>query len=307
MLSIPNSKTIAWFISNFNQKIDQLRTYKKWLDGFERRYQLVIRNIENFAEYATTPFSGATLIIFVFSFFFASFGCSLWLAKTVLAKWVNPTYLEKENKKKILTLLDTVETLEKQIHTQSVFIETLQQIIKGNPVPSSLPLQPPASSVPSTLPTRPTILNAPAIISPKKKGTLPPFAQHTSTTAMQDSLLIPPMNGMISAPFNMKNGHYGVDIVAKEKDPIKAVAAGIVIFSDWSVDSGWIIVIQHFNNLVSIYKHCAVLFKKVGNLIKVGDIIALMGNSGELSTNPHLHFELWYESAALNPEDFYNF
>ena len=121
---------------------------------------------------------------------------------------------------------------------------------------------------------------------------------------MKELFFFPPIIGIITAPFNPKIEHYGVDIVAKEKEPIKCIANGVVIFSSWTVEEGWIIAIQHSKNFVSIYKHNSALLKKVGNFVEAGDIIAIMGNSGELTTGPHLHFELWYEGVPVNPADF---
>lgn len=280
-------------------------TYKKFLDRFESQYQLIIRNVENFAEYVSAPFSYITIAILTFLWLCVSVGFGLFIAKTVLAKWMNPIYIETENQKKILSLASTVETLEQQIESQEKFIATLQNIIQGKSSTSITP----SRSVPATTPISAPkpIETAPPTVETNSSSIQPTTQPATTPIQSMSRLLFSPINGMISRPFNKKNGHYGVDIVAKEKDPIKAISTGIVIFSDWSVDTGWVISIQHHNNWVSICKHCAILFKKVGNLVKAGDVIALMGNSGEISTGPHLHFELWNEGVALNPEDFINF
>lgn len=280
-----------------------MRIYRKFLNSFEGRYQLIIRNVENFAEYVTAPFSYATIVTLVCFWFFASFGCGLFLAKTVLSKWMNPTYIEMENKKKILFLATTVEELEQQIESQTKFIETLQHVIQGKPKQSAIPTThtiPPAAN--TYEPIKDEVISASQILAPK-----PTLVTNQVAPSQHSGLFFPPIKGMITASFNRKSGHYGVDIVAKDKEPIKAMSTGIVIFADWSVETGWVIAIQHHNNLVSICKHCAILFKKVGNLVRAGDIVALMGNSGEISTGPHLHFELWNEGVALNPEDFINF
>ncbi|WP_250237818.1 M23 family metallopeptidase [Cardinium endosymbiont of Oedothorax gibbosus] len=255
---------------------------------------MVIRNIENFAEHITPPFSYATLITVFLSWLCISFGLSLWLAKTVLAKWMSPIYIETENQKKILSLATTVEALEQQITSQTKFIATLQKIIQGK---SKHPLRPTAPS---------TILEPPIETASKAEPSVATATGSKRPIENRPPLLFPPINGMITKPFHREGNHYGIDIVAKEKDPIKAISTGIVIFADWSVDTGWVIVIQHYDNMVSICKHCAILFKKVGNLVRAGDVVALMGNSGEISTGPHLHFELWREGFALNPEDYIN-
>lgn len=113
-----------------------------------------------------------------------------------------------------------------------------------------------------------------------------------------------PLKGTLTSSFNAKNSHFGVDIVAPEKEAVKATLNGTVIFAEWNPQTGYVIQLQHSNNLISIYKHNEVLHKEVGDNVKAGEVIAIVGNSGELSTGPHLHFELWYKGLPLNPEDY---
>jgi len=114
----------------------------------------------------------------------------------------------------------------------------------------------------------------------------------------------PPLKGTVTATFNPKDAHYGVDVVANENTPIKACLEGTVIDAYWNVESGNVIVIQHDHGIISMYKHNSVLLKKTGNFVRAGDVIAIIGNSGELSTGPHLHFELWEDKLPVNPLDF---
>lgn len=116
-----------------------------------------------------------------------------------------------------------------------------------------------------------------------------------------------PMLGIVTNRFNREVKHYGIDIVADNNSMIKATADGTVIYSDWTVENGYSIGIQHNGNLFSIYKHNAVLLKEEGDFVSAGDPIAIYGNSGSLSTGPHLHFELWYNGTPLNPEDYISF
>jgi murein DD-endopeptidase MepM/ murein hydrolase activator NlpD len=95
-----------------------------------------------------------------------------------------------------------------------------------------------------------------------------------------------------------------VDVVCATNELVKSVLDGTVILASWTLETGYIIEIQHENNIISVYKHNSQLLKKVGNKVKVGEAIAIVGNSGELSTGPHLHFELWYEGKSVNPEDY---
>ena len=120
-------------------------------------------------------------------------------------------------------------------------------------------------------------------------------------------LFFTPLTGSISNLFNAKEKHYGIDIVAKKNEAVKAILNGTVIFAEWTVETGYVIQIQHDYNLTSIYKHNSVLLKKVGDIVKAGEAIAIVGNSGELTTGPHLHFELWKNGVAQDPSQYINF
>ncbi len=116
-----------------------------------------------------------------------------------------------------------------------------------------------------------------------------------------------PLSGSVSMKFDSDTDHIGVDIIAPKNTPIKAAMDGWVIASDWTLETGNTISIQHTNNIVTFYKHNSVLLKKVGDYVRAGEAIAIIGNTGELTDGPHLHFELWHRGKALNPEDFVNF
>lgn len=116
-----------------------------------------------------------------------------------------------------------------------------------------------------------------------------------------------PLKGVITDTFNQDRMHLAVDISAKRKDVVKSVQKGTVIFSDWTPGGGHTLVIQHLDEFVSVYKHNAVLLKKVGTFVQAGDAIALVGSTGELTSGPHLHFELWSKGIAVDPQKYINF
>ena len=113
-----------------------------------------------------------------------------------------------------------------------------------------------------------------------------------------------PVHGAVTSKFNPEKNHMGIDIAAKEDEPILATLSGTVILATWTIETGYIIQIQHDDNLISIYKHNSVLLKKTGDKVQAGDPIAIIGNSGELTTGTHLHFEIWHNGAPVNPEEF---
>jgi len=114
----------------------------------------------------------------------------------------------------------------------------------------------------------------------------------------------PPVNGILTRGFNPMEGHYGIDLVAAPNEVVKAALDGTVTMSTWTLETGYVIQIQHDYELLSVYKHNATLFKSVGQKVVAGDAIAIVGNSGELTTGPHLHFELWHDRVPLNPVEY---
>ncbi|MCX6199123.1 MAG: M23 family metallopeptidase [Bacteroidetes bacterium] len=119
--------------------------------------------------------------------------------------------------------------------------------------------------------------------------------------------LMKPIDGYVTDEYNAAKEHYGVDIAAKEDAPVKTVLDGKVISAAYTLETGYVIAVQHPNNLVSFYKHNSRIIKKAGSVVKAGDVIAIVGSTGELSTGPHLHFELWHEGKSLNPKDYIAF
>lgn len=115
---------------------------------------------------------------------------------------------------------------------------------------------------------------------------------------------IAPVDGYVTDEYNATKEHYGIDIATQQDAPVKTVLNGKVISANYTFETGYVIAVQHSNDLVTFYKHNSKLLKKPGDTVKAGDVIAFAGNSGEHSTGPHLHFELWYQGKSLNPKDY---
>ena len=113
-----------------------------------------------------------------------------------------------------------------------------------------------------------------------------------------------PLKGDITNPHSPETGHYGIDIVSNAKDPILSVLDGTVIMAGWTLEAGYVIVVQHRNNIISQYKHNSFLLKKIGDHVRAGEPLGIIGNTGEYTTGPHLHFELWQNGTPLNPTDY---
>ena len=117
----------------------------------------------------------------------------------------------------------------------------------------------------------------------------------------------PPVEGIVTQSFDEKKRHYGTDIVAKANAKVAAVLDGVVIFTDWTLKTGYVIQVQHTNDLISVYKHNSILLKKQGDYVRAGEVLGVVGNTGEESSGPHLHFELWRAGNPLNTENFIKF
>ncbi len=132
-------------------------------------------------------------------------------------------------------------------------------------------------------------------------------AQLFSGSQLHRLLLFPPLQGIVIKKHSLKEPHYGVDLAAPKNTPIKAIADGTVLSATWTQDAGFMIGIQHSNDLVSFYKHNSELLKKMGDFVKAGEVIAIIGNTGEQTDGPHLHLELWFQGSPVNPEYFISF
>jgi murein DD-endopeptidase MepM/ murein hydrolase activator NlpD len=204
-----------------------------------------------------------------------------------------------------------VDSLAVEVDHKDQFIQNLQRILRGD---TSSGFVDPAKSL--------MVENAPVKAMSDLKLTAPDsqFRKDFEKTEfamvslnerkyrdLQGIFFFTPITGFISDKYDVKKAHFGIDIVAKTNEPVKCVADGTVLMASWTQDSGYVIAVQHRGNLVSVYKHNAGLLKKVGSFVNAGDIISIVGNSGEMTDGPHLHFELWHNGNSLNPEEFVTF
>jgi murein DD-endopeptidase MepM/ murein hydrolase activator NlpD len=298
-------------LSPTQQQYQTLNFKKTLSDWLTNRYQLIVRSEENFSEKVTFSFSHARLISLSVVLLSILVVCSMVLTTTILAQWLNPAHTEQENKKRLIQLATEVDRLEEQTIQQKNFITLLQNIIAGKePLDAKITTVEKEHNDKIATPYSPEKLStADALLRCEFEDSKSssPSAYNAPAKNLPELVLFPPIHGIITTAFEQKKEHYGVDIVAKPKEPIKCVADGTVIFSSWTVETGWVVVIQHNTDLVSIYKHDATFLKKVGNFVEAGEVVAIIGSAGKLSARTHLHFELWYEGQALNPEHFITF
>ncbi|UII28499.1 M23 family metallopeptidase [Fulvivirga maritima] len=285
------------------------KTLSSWLVN---RYLLIIRNEENFAEKSTFSFTYAKVILLAVTVFIILMFLSLLLVKTLLAQWFDPRHAQIEANKRFYELTAKVDSLSLEVDEKERFIKNFQRVLSGDTV--NIGEEYHQEHIESS-----EIINENIDVS-QLSPIDSQFRQEFERTDMsllnytsgnyselQEIFFFSPISGFISSPYNIKDGHFGVDIVAKKNEPVKSIADGTVIMSSWTQDSGYVIAIQHRGNLISVYKHNAELLKKVGNFVNAGEIIAIIGNTGELTDGPHLHFELWNNGNSVNPEEFVTF
>lgn len=125
--------------------------------------------------------------------------------------------------------------------------------------------------------------------------------------SLEQLFLVPPLTGAVSLSFDPVRNHLGVDINAPSNTPIKSVLDGHIIYAGWTLETGNTVGIQHDNNIITFYKHNSALLKQTGSLVRAGEAVAIIGNTGTLSSGPHLHFELWLNGSPVNPANYINF
>lgn len=231
------------------------------------------------------------------------------MSKTILRQWFDPVFIESENTAKIIVLSDIVDSLSLAVRQKDLYLANLQKVIAGE---SDFEFMETTDSLNLAGSKRENDFEpSEATISILKEfeGVPLDFSGQieTSTNTFTETFFFSPIKGVLTAGFDPQNNHYGVDIVAKENEPVKAITDGTVILATWTLETGYIISIQHSNELISIYKHNSVLLKKIGDVVRGGEIISIIGNTGELTSGQHLHFELWYKGTPLNPQKFITF
>ncbi|MEY4927341.1 MAG: hypothetical protein RI894_1777 [Bacteroidota bacterium] len=270
------------------------------ISRFERRYRLVVVNDESYEELGSYRLTELNVYVALCASFVATLlFCVLLFVFTPLKNLI-PGYADVNalsNRKEIVKVFKRVDSLEDVLGAQAIYLQSIGKAMRGEKEASGL-------TVPSEV--QDFAKAHPATAAKTTESAANTTAASKQETAAVDAInfIAPVSKGIITDVFNVLPGHYGIDIAAPKDSPIQAVADGIVICATWTVDTGYIIGIQHANNIVTFYKHNSVLYKKVGTEVKAGEAIAVIGNTGDLSSGPHLHFELWNNGKAVNPSEY---
>lgn len=270
------------------------------------KYRLVVLNEATFEE--RFSFKLNRLNVFVFSTFFAVFLIAITtvlIAFTPLREYI-PGYSSTRLKKQALDLSYKTDSLQQALNVNGQYIASIKRVLTGDVKTVDF-------NKDSILEAAQFDVNGVDMVPSREDSLLRELvSQEDKYNPLIDNeepnfVLFPPLKGSISQDYDPEIKHYAVDVVAVKDSPVKAAADGTVIFSGWTAETGYVIVLTHANNLVTIYKHNASLNKEQGELVKAGEVIATVGNSGELTTGPHLHFELWSDGYPINPSNLIDF
>ncbi len=280
---------------------------KKLAKKLLHKYRLVILNEDTFEE--RLSFKLTRLNVFVLSSFMAILliiGTIILIAFTPLREYI-PGYSSTALKLKATELNYKTDSLQQVLAMNEKYFSSIKRVLQGD-----------VSSVQ---------FNRDSIIEAAKRDTteidLAPIKADSllrekvnkedkynlfeSATANARFVLFPPVNGTISEEYNAEEKHYAVDLVVAKDSPIKSTADGTVIFAEWTAETGFVVIIEHTEGLLSVYKHNSSITKNQGDLVKAGEVIATAGNTGEFTTGPHLHFELWSNGYPINPTNYIDF
>ena len=261
-------------------------------DTFEERFSILLSPINVFTLTGLLGFLFTSAIVATIAF-------------TPLRELI-PGYSDINTKKMAAYAAFKADSLEVKLNVQKQYLNNIKMVLKGEPTNNFI----------ST--TENKDINYDTITIRKSKGdsmlrdeiekqerfNLSPAFSRSESRDIGSVFLMPPVDGEITSSFNSSIKHYGIDLASNNNEPVIATFEGTVTLSTWSVEDGNIIQLQHANDLISVYKHNAVLLKKPGDVVSAGEAIAIIGNSGENTTGPHLHFELWHKGSPIDPQKF---
>ena len=270
------------------------------------KYRVVILNDNTFEEKVSLRLNLLGIFILVGSITVVmTFLVISLVAFTPLREYI-PGYGNVDQKKDLMTLVNRADSLESALNARAWYIENLNNII--NDSLENKPQKPFKDTLVdySKIKTEPSendkeLRNE---VESADKYSLNISDKTKPVNSISNFVFFSPVKGIITSSFNLREEHYGTDIAAKENEFIKATLDGTVVFSGFTNKDGYVIQVQHNNNIVSIYKHNSELMVRTGDYVKAGRPIAIVGNSGETSSGPHLHFELWYNGSPINPQDY---
>ncbi len=280
---------------------------KKLYKKLKNKYRLVILNDSTFEEKVSLRLSPLNVFTIIGSFtLVVVLTVSLIIVFTPIREYI-PGYTDVELRQDVIELAFKSDSIQRELELKDKYLMNIQRILSGQEMVEEMEDHVDTSrdyeNISDAKIPEDSILRA--YVESEDQFTLSEVSDKGSKSAsIRNFTFFSPINGTITSEFNLDDSHYGVDIVAPENEAIKSCLDGTVIFAEWTVETGYVIQIQHKSNLVSVYKHNAVLLKKAGDYVNAGEAIAIIGNSGELTSGPHLHFELWFDGNPIDPTQY---
>jgi murein DD-endopeptidase MepM/ murein hydrolase activator NlpD len=273
---------------NKKEKKSPKAVYRKLIN----KYKLVVMNEETYEEKVALRLSpmniftwGGSIIIFVIT------SVTILIAFTPLREYI-PGYSDITMRRNATYAALKADSLEEELRTKEIYFENLKAIINGEPLPKydsgdNIDSSKNYSAISISHSPEDSVLREQ--IESEEKYNIVVSDRKNVAKGISSYFFFTPLKGLVTSKFSAK---------------VKAALDGVVVLATWTSETGHVIQIQHENNILSVYKHNSVRLKKEGEFVKAGEAIAIIGESGELSSGPHLHFELWYNGKPLNPEDY---
>ena len=282
---------------------------KGLLEKLRSRYRLLLINDSTFEERFSIKLTRLNVLLLGTSAFllYGAFVTAV-IVFTPLKRYI-PGYADQETRRNAYRSLIMADSLEIKLRQRDLYIANLRAVLRGEVQADSTDLFPRTAETPSAADLQPSVADSLLRnrIEKEEAYSLNEGGGGVDRRELAGVFFFPPLRGIVTSRFERQKDHFGIDIVAKADAAVKACLSGTVTLASWTTDAGHVLHVQHANDLVSIYKHNSVLLKKVGDKVKAGEALAIVGNSGELTSGPHLHFELWYDGQAVNPKNYISF
>ena len=285
----------------------QKKKEKKFAKKLLHKYRLVILNEDTFEErfaikltrlnvFILTSISAICLVLFTI----------LLIAYTPLREYI-PGYSSAKLKKEASLLNYKTDSLIQELELNKRYYSSIRKVLTGDVATLDFNRDSIIAATQNDIDILQVSTNKEDSLLRIKVAKEDKYNLFESAGDKSNYILFPPVNGTISEGYNIEEKHFAVDVVVAINTPVKATADGTVIFAEWTVETGYVVIIEHNRELISVYKHNSAITKSQGDLVKAGEVIAMSGNSGELTTGPHLHFELWSKGYSVNPTNFIDF
>ena len=280
---------------------------KNSINKLSRSYKVVVSSEDTFEErlsFSTNKFN-VFLVLSLYSIILIAFTISV-VFFTQIREMV-PGYSSSDLLTQAIYLTKKTDSLENELELNNTFYKSIENVLSGKTEQIIYKDTLAVSNEKDNIDFQAVLTNAEDSILRKYVEEEDKFNLTKNELVIENKMFVSPVKGQITQKFDPLNNHFALDILVDTGTPVKSILEGKVIFSEWSVATGHVLIIDHGDNIISVYKHNSKVLKTQNNFVKAGEVIAYSGNQGTLSTGPHLHFELWKNGTPINPEPLFNF